>query len=542
MGMASASFGQVVINEVHFRPAASAMQPGEDPSRLQFVEIHNPGASAVDLSGWSIVAAKRFTFPRGTMISPDEYLVVARDPAFLRERGPRVPSGVQLFGWPRGDLSAGAVRLLDPSRPAGAAIDQAVYGDAAPWQERAAGLGSSLELVNPKLHNRSARAWRPSAARNGTPGARNSRFSDAPIVLEETPARGSSAAGLERIVVTFSEEVRNLTRWDLTVDGAPATSVAGSGAGPYVFEVDPPQSGKIEVALAGSPVANPEGAAFPGDSWAYFAAPTAVLSMPHDAAGGPGATVQVPISAAPADGILGIDMRIAYDYSVVQAQSVAASGIASGFALIANLNNPGVIIISMYATSVPLSGSGEIARITFHVVANPGAASNLTFTSASINEGTIPAALDNGLFTVNCSGAANGLSCNDGNGCTVSDQCLGGVCTGTAIQVPGEIANALVQADKTTFVWDPAAGAVPGTAYDVVRGSLGALPVGPGGGDEMCLANDISLATASDLAVPGPGAGFWYLVRAENSCGLGTYGFEFRAGAPSGARVTTTCP
>lgn len=266
----------------------------------------------------------------------------------------------------------------------------------------------------------------------------------------------------------------------------------------------------------------------------------AVLSLPDTAQGGPGALVDVPISLTPGNGMLGVDMTITYDAAVLTAQNVTASGIAlaQGFALVRNLNTPGVIIISEYATQDALVGSGEIAKIQFLVAGNPGATSLLTFASASINEGGIPATLDHGLFTVTCAGAPNGTPCNDGNSCTANDSCQGGVCTGVGAQAPGEAGNVQVAADHVTITWDPVAGA---TGYDALRGLVGQLPVGSGAG-ESCLAPGIAATTTSDPATPPVMTAYWYLVRGRNACGTGTYGFRWVGGAPGAERTSTSCP
>jgi hypothetical protein len=94
-------------------------------------------------------------------------------------------------------------------------------------------------------------------------------------------------------------------------------------------------------------------------------------------------------------------------------------------------------------------------------------------------------------------------------------------------------------ADKTTYNWS----ATPlATQYDVVRGSVSAFPVGPGGGDETCFSN-LPSNTLNDTFVPLAGQGVWYLTRGENACGSGTYGNQGLAGgAPGAPRSTTTCP
>jgi hypothetical protein len=158
--------------------------------------------------------------------------------------------------------------------------------------------------------------------------------------------------------------------------------------------------------------------------------------MPDTAQGGPASVVQVPISVTPGTGILGIDLTITYDNAVLHAQNVTVTGIgtAAGFAIASNLSTPGVIYITTYATGSPLSGSGAFASIQFLVAGTPGNTSTLTFTSAAINEGQIPATVDHGLFTVTCAGAPDGTLCNDGeNVCTPVDTCQGGVCVGTPL-------------------------------------------------------------------------------------------------------------
>jgi hypothetical protein len=126
----------------------------------------------------------------------------------------------------------------------------------------------------------------------------------------------------------------------------------------------------------------------------------------------------------------------------------------------------------------------------------------------------------------------DGTACDDSVDCTGPDVCTAGSCAGTT-NPPGELVNARFN-DKTTFAWD----SVPNTpVYDILRGSISALPVGPGGGDEICFDNDnVSLLT--DATTPGTGQGFFYLVRAANACGQGGYGTQKNL-TP---RLSTTCP
>jgi hypothetical protein len=97
---------------------------------------------------------------------------------------------------------------------------------------------------------------------------------------------------------------------------------------------------------------------------------------------------------------------------------------------------------------------------------------------------------------------------------------------------PGEVASVTLEHDgvTATITWTPALGA---SSYSVLRGELDGLPVGPGGGDEICLDDDQAGVSVTDSNDPGPGQAFWYLVRGANACGTGSYG----AGQQS-----ATCP
>jgi hypothetical protein len=126
----------------------------------------------------------------------------------------------------------------------------------------------------------------------------------------------------------------------------------------------------------------------------------------------------------------------------------------------------------------------------------------------------------------------NGTPCDDSVNCTDNDVCTAGSCAGTP-HAPNEIANAHF-GDKVTVLWDTQPNS---PVYDILRGSLFALPVGPGGGDESCFDNQLT-ASLTDSTTPVAGDGFFYVIRAANACGQGNYGTQ-HDGTP---RVTTSCP
>jgi hypothetical protein len=79
-----------------------------------------------------------------------------------------------------------------------------------------------------------------------------------------------------------------------------------------------------------------------------------------------------------------------------------------------------------------------------------------------------------------------------------------------------------IREDKATLDWLPPAdlGGTVAPVFDLVRSTT---PVDFG--SAACIeANDGADSFAVDLDVPAPGEGFYYLVRAQNACGGGSWG------------------
>jgi kumamolisin len=154
-----------------------------------------------------------------------------------------------------------------------------------------------------------------------------------------------------------------------------------------------------------------------------------------------------------------------------------------------------------------------------------------------------------------CFGLANGTVCNDGDSCTTLDTCQSGACTGgpPADQDGDSHAAAICGGDDcddmdplvwftpvevtqlgvtgpspTNLTWDTQGSLVgPETSYDLVSGSL------PGGAgfdfsSTTCLQPDGGVGYTDTRPDPPADSGFWYLARARNSCGIGTYGTTLR--------------
>jgi hypothetical protein len=240
---------------------------------------------------------------------------------------------------------------------------------------------------------------------------------------------------------------------------------------------------------------------------AWVPARAAVLGMPDDAFGPPASAAVVPVSLAPGDGALGLDFKLEFSSSVLQATSVTTTPLTSGFSLTYNVSVPGRVLISLFRSN-PMTGSGAIVDVHFQVVGALGASTPLDLVSVQINEGGIPATLDDGTFTV----------------------CAGGF--------PAEVGGLAVSVDSATSIsWT---GQAPDFRYDVASGLVSALGADGGVAAATCLANDVvSSPTVDGRSDPPAGDAYYYVVRSQNACGTGSYGF-----ATSGAEriPLAACP
>jgi len=124
----------------------------------------------------------------------------------------------------------------------------------------------------------------------------------------------------------------------------------------------------------------------------------------------------------------------------------------------------------------------------------------------------------------------------DGDGVSNASDCA--PIDPTAWALPAEIAGVGFSLNGQTLSWGSlAVQAGPATVYDVMRGLIAQLPTG-GGAAETCLTSDTAATQIIDATTPAIGAGFYYLTRGANVCGVGTYGNRSN-GAP---RVTPICP
>ncbi len=138
-----------VINEVYY-------ESEEQCAPTEFVEIHNPDGIAVDLTDWRLDDAIQYTFPPGTTLEPDGYLVVAQNPAELTG-----VSGVSALGPWTGRLNNDGENI-ELRNSAGREVDAVDYRARFPWPIAPAEGKKSMELINPGLDNDLGSSWRAS--------------------------------------------------------------------------------------------------------------------------------------------------------------------------------------------------------------------------------------------------------------------------------------------------------------------------------------------------------------------------------------------
>ena len=154
---AEAGSGDVIFGlQANAILVASGGTPSQQYGEIdeEWIELYHRGAGEVDLTGWSLDGTIGFQFPENTMMSPGDYLVIARDAAALAAKYPNITIAGEFSG--RLNNDHGYVRLEDEVQNP---VDEVHYYDGGRWPDAADGNGSSLELRDPDADNATAEAW-----------------------------------------------------------------------------------------------------------------------------------------------------------------------------------------------------------------------------------------------------------------------------------------------------------------------------------------------------------------------------------------------
>jgi hypothetical protein len=191
----------ILINEVMYRPPDDP--GGVDNTRNEFIELFNPFATAVDVSGWRLKGDSDFTFAPGTVLPPNGYaLLVNFDPgdgaaltAFCTTYG-LSPATTLIFG-PFAPKLANDTQNLELAYPDlfngvtdYVLVDKVEYRDIAPWPSGVTGpdgTGKSLQRRNRRIIGNDAANW---GAALPTPAAVNSAVSTELTIITDSPLPG----------------------------------------------------------------------------------------------------------------------------------------------------------------------------------------------------------------------------------------------------------------------------------------------------------------------------------------------------------------
>lgn len=161
----------IVISEIMYKPAART-----DTNNLEFIEIYNSNPWFHDVGNYRVIADNMsYSFPAGTTIPANGFLVVAASPGSLRNVYNLTNN---ILGPYTGSLKkSGTIELHDEQ---GAVLLAIPYANVAPWPVAADGTGHSLVLTSPTYGEANPQAWGISESIGGSPG-RSDALASSPL-------------------------------------------------------------------------------------------------------------------------------------------------------------------------------------------------------------------------------------------------------------------------------------------------------------------------------------------------------------------------
>ena len=159
----SSALNNLKITEIHYHPLA---QDTIDGDNFEFIELKNTGTSPIDLTGVQFTEGISFSFPQGSILDTNKFIVLVSSQYYFNLRYNFIP-----FGEYEGllDNSGERIVLTDILQDS---IVSVRYNDKAPWPESADGSGFSLVTkdFNPTGDENDPASWRSSTNIHGSPG------------------------------------------------------------------------------------------------------------------------------------------------------------------------------------------------------------------------------------------------------------------------------------------------------------------------------------------------------------------------------------
>lgn len=232
-----ATYRSIVINEIMAAPSANA---GTSVPQVEWIELHNPGTDAINMTNWTIrdgsTAAPR-VIP-ATVLTGGSFVILASAGNAALFDGIAQVAAVSL---PALNNDKDSLVLADNN---GIPVDIVVYSDT--WYGDAVKKsgGYSLEQINPLLPCSGGFNWTgANFPDGGSPGAPNTVYSDAPDLIPPSLNKAEVFGG-NKIILSFSEP--------LSPDNLPFDSVSVSNLSVTNIEVRTPNLQSITLTLSGT--------------------------------------------------------------------------------------------------------------------------------------------------------------------------------------------------------------------------------------------------------------------------------------------------
>ena len=158
---------RIVVSEIMYHPQDPPPSSPYSDDDFEFLEILNAESTPVDLSGYRFTDGIQYRFPEGTVIEPEERLVIVKNAAAFAER---YGTAITPLGSYDGNLDNDGERLALE----GALLEEifvCTYDDA--WDELTDGQGFSLVLIDPfdpLCRWSDPESWTRSDGLHGSPG------------------------------------------------------------------------------------------------------------------------------------------------------------------------------------------------------------------------------------------------------------------------------------------------------------------------------------------------------------------------------------